>query len=231
VLSGVAGLVGLASGGAAVFVTDNEAGSVALLTVGVLFSFFGLAGLLPTRLKLGDNEIEWQQQVGDVLTDAVDAARPESRAALVQRIADLSAAAPTVAGRSLAVLAREAVMYEVLRAAIPDHLRWESQGPGGHRFDALIMDPATGRRLGVELKANAKPLGSAVFGNFLRHLDGIRSDPAADALLLVVNQPLLESARRLAEEQHLPVVTASGPEDTSKLREAIVQGLKPRPED
>jgi hypothetical protein len=54
--SGVAGGAALLAGGAAVFLTENELGSVALLAVGILFAFFALAGLLPTRLKLGDNE-------------------------------------------------------------------------------------------------------------------------------------------------------------------------------
>ena len=54
------GIAGLGAGAVAVFVTHLEAGPVALLAVGLIFMIFGLAGTLPTRLKVGDNEAAWE---------------------------------------------------------------------------------------------------------------------------------------------------------------------------
>jgi hypothetical protein len=57
----VIGLVGLGSGGAAVFLTRVEAGPVALIVAGSLFLLIGASGRLPNRLKIGDNEAEWYE--------------------------------------------------------------------------------------------------------------------------------------------------------------------------
>jgi hypothetical protein len=56
------GLAGLGAGGAAVFITHLEAGPVALLAAGLVLALIGLGGVMPTRLKIGDNEAEWMQE-------------------------------------------------------------------------------------------------------------------------------------------------------------------------
>jgi tetratricopeptide (TPR) repeat protein len=60
-IAGFLGAAGVGSGGAAVFLTHVEAGPVALIAGGVLFLFLALGGVMPTRLKIGDNEAEWQE--------------------------------------------------------------------------------------------------------------------------------------------------------------------------
>jgi hypothetical protein len=55
------GIASLGAGGVAVFITHVEAGPVALLFVGLIFMIVALSGRLPTRLKLGENEAEWQR--------------------------------------------------------------------------------------------------------------------------------------------------------------------------
>src|ERR1700677_3852737 len=64
--AGFLGVAGAGSGGAAVFLTHVEAGPVALIAAGVLFLFLALGGVLPTRLKIGDNEAEFQELVESV---------------------------------------------------------------------------------------------------------------------------------------------------------------------
>jgi tetratricopeptide (TPR) repeat protein len=61
-LAGVIGLVSLGAGGAAVFVRDVEAGPVALIAVGFFFLIIAVSGVLPTRLKFGENEAEWREE-------------------------------------------------------------------------------------------------------------------------------------------------------------------------
>src|SRR5262245_44120960 len=58
----IIGLAGLGSGAVAVFVTHLEAGPVGLLAAGFLLLVIGMSGRLPSRLKLGDNEAEWQEE-------------------------------------------------------------------------------------------------------------------------------------------------------------------------
>ena len=60
-VAGFLGTAGVGSGGAAVFLTRVEAGPVALIAGGVLFLFLALGGVMPTRLKIGDTEAEWQE--------------------------------------------------------------------------------------------------------------------------------------------------------------------------
>lgn len=60
-VAGFLGAAGVGSGGVAVFLTHVEAGPVALIAGGVLFLFLALGGVMPTRLKIGDNEAEWQE--------------------------------------------------------------------------------------------------------------------------------------------------------------------------
>jgi hypothetical protein len=70
------GLAGLGAGGAAVFITHLEAGPVALLAAGLVLALIGLGGVMPTRLKIGDNEAEWMQEramVTGVLKEEVQA--------------------------------------------------------------------------------------------------------------------------------------------------------------
>jgi hypothetical protein len=54
------GLTALGAGSVAVFTTHLEAGPVAMLAVGLIFMIVGLAGTLPIRLKVGDNEATWE---------------------------------------------------------------------------------------------------------------------------------------------------------------------------
>lgn len=156
--SGVAGGGALLAGGAAVFLTENELGSVALLTVGILFAFFALAGLLPTRLKLGDNKIEWQERVGEALSEVVDEAPPESRAALIRTITELSASAPSLASQALSGIVRESLIMDLLRAAVPTDVQWQSavESPARLALDAVVVDPNTHHRLGIEVKGVLK---------------------------------------------------------------------------
>ena len=60
-VAGFVGAAGCGSGGASVFLTHAEAGPVALIVGGSLFLLLTLGGVLPTRLKIGDNEAEWQE--------------------------------------------------------------------------------------------------------------------------------------------------------------------------
>src|ERR1700678_3802418 len=60
------GLVGLGSGGVAVFVIHLEEGPVPLLPGGLILLIIGVGGRLPSRLKVGENEAAWEAVEGFV---------------------------------------------------------------------------------------------------------------------------------------------------------------------
>lgn len=71
-LAGLIGLAALIVGTLAVFETNLEAGPVALLAVGAIFLYVGLAGLMPTRVKIGGNELDWSKAI-----DRIEQTTPE----------------------------------------------------------------------------------------------------------------------------------------------------------
>jgi hypothetical protein len=90
----------LGAGGAAVFITDLEAGPVALLLVGAVFGLVAMSGRLPSRLKVGDSEAEWATVAQYVETTVTDAS-PDEKPDEVRRVAQLAVAAPYAASRAL----------------------------------------------------------------------------------------------------------------------------------
>jgi hypothetical protein len=104
------GIIALGAGGAAVFITHLEAGPVALLAVGLIFMIVGLAGTLPTRLKVGDNEAAWEleRQAVETFVERVAEDTPvANRGELQLALGDLAEDAPRFASPIFSALAYE----------------------------------------------------------------------------------------------------------------------------
>ena len=153
------GIASLGAGGVAVFTTHVEAGPVALLFVGLIFMIVALSGRLPTRLRIGDNEAEWQEYAGDIIEAALDAASPSTKAEIAPQLEELAEVAPRAAAPALSSLAYESnLAWSVSQAAnkIPDVQRvktWERVEDVGE-FDFAIE--ATGDRV-VLIEAKGSP--------------------------------------------------------------------------
>jgi hypothetical protein len=93
-VAGFLGLAGLGSGGTAVFITRQEAGPVALIAAGVVFIFVALGGVMPTRLKVGDNEAEWVNEVGQAAAAVAVSAVTENKERLNENLTRLSELMP-----------------------------------------------------------------------------------------------------------------------------------------
>ena len=107
----VVGLAAMGAGGVAAFRAHLEAPPVALLTAGLILVLVGLAGVMPTRLKVGDNEPEFlQQRLATALKEGVESAPLTTRTSmagieeLLDRIAKVS---PEVAAPAQAALEYE----------------------------------------------------------------------------------------------------------------------------
>jgi tetratricopeptide (TPR) repeat protein len=87
---GAAGVSSYVTGCVAVFTRANEAGPVALIAVGAVLFLLGVVGTLPTRLKWGDSEAQWQLEIAESV-EQVDRATDEIGALLDRKGATLGA--------------------------------------------------------------------------------------------------------------------------------------------
>src|SRR5664280_182 len=164
-VSGAVGAAGLGAGGAATFTTSVEAGPVALIAVGTLFLIAALAGVLPNRLKFGDNEAEWGEAVGEALADVVELVGPEDRAEAISSLQNLALVAPETAAPALRGLAYEQLIFGMLASAIAtlneprgpeEQFRLSTNVRGhGRELDAVIVSP-TGAEVAVEIKGYSR---------------------------------------------------------------------------
>lgn len=154
------GVAGLGAGGVAVFITHVEAGPVALLAVGLIFMIIALSGRLPTRLKIGENEAEWQEVAGEVIETAIEASPPSAKAQLANQLGELAEVAPRAAAPALSGLAYEQSIRQIIEQAVNKIpaverlLTWVMLEEVGE-FDFAIQ--ATGNRfILVEVKASPR---------------------------------------------------------------------------
>lgn len=142
----------LSAGGTATFTQDVEAGPVALIVSGSLFVLIGIAGVLPTRLKVGEGEAEWIEVVGEAIETVVEAVRPEARVQVEHALQELYSFAPEVAQVVRQASAGEYVLLSRLASSV-ERLGLEiALEPGirvnGARPDAIVTDDI-GRKLWV----------------------------------------------------------------------------------
>jgi hypothetical protein len=130
------------------------------LAVGLIFMIVALSGRLPTRLKIGENEAEWQDFAGNVIETAVDASPPSVKAELAPQLAELAEVAPRAAVPALSGLAYESSIAQIVAVAalkIPDveHMQVGVTLEDAQEFDLVIQ--ATGNRfILVETKASRR---------------------------------------------------------------------------
>jgi hypothetical protein len=165
------GLAGLGSGAVADFVTHLEAGPVGLLAVGFLLLVIGMSGRLPTRLKLGDNEAEWQEERGAFaeFVEQVTVSSPNiNNADLIDALDKLAQAAPEVANPALTAMAYEALVMETISGLARGPLGggqpagFSLVGPAGRRTPVdAILEAADGTRIAVEINAGPRATGAA----------------------------------------------------------------------
>ncbi|MET8355487.1 hypothetical protein [Micromonospora sp. NPDC005171] len=204
------------------FVTDLEAGPVALLLVGMIFLLIAMNGRLPSRLKFGDNEAAWEAVQEYVEATVDDAPLPERRD-LLHRLHELAKNAPQATGPALEAVAYEQSVLEMLREIAHDvrpQITTESRSGAGSRFDAVITGPSSRQAL-VEIKLRANRSRSwyeGIYEQFLRH----RSDFDSPTLLLITPDPIHSAGRALmAEHNDLMIVQVTGYEDLQILRQTV----------
>lgn len=232
--TGALGLTFSGGGGASVFLTDNQAGSAALVVVGALALVSAIVGRYPRTV--GKDQVSWgedpyEEAAAEVLTTQIsDEAIPiDERADLANQIEavaeriietqrglqqELRSGVRSVGGRLsgegrlLAGASRGALAEqqaaEVLRKRLGDQYKVEALRD--HRYDFLVTDPATGRAFGVDIKWISSPVRLGAMRNRLIH----QPTPEIPVLtLLVVSEDILPSVRsafdRFLEEVPVPL--------------------------
>ena len=221
------GVAGLGAGGVAVFITHVEAGPVALLAVGLIFMIIALSGRLPTRLKIGENEAEWQEVAGEVIETAVEASPPSARAQLATQLGELAEVAPRAAAPALSGLVYEQSIRQTIEEAvnkipaIERLLTWVTLEEVGE-FDFAIQ--ATGNRfILVEVKASPRLSMSqvATITENARFYSEAYPDRKT-GLLLLSRYPLSAGVRAMfMQVPFAACVVVRGREDENALIEAI----------
>lgn len=201
--------VGLSGAGvAAVFMTSNQAGSVALLLVGVVLLLMAINGSPLTRARYQDYELFMARRRHQVVA-AIEADSPEEVRQALQVLNTLDPGArsdPLVTRMSGMVLEREVVSR--LRRLYPSTLYEGTAMDVG--VDIVI--PTDNGKIGVQIKAGDTPLTGLELRKTVEKVANLRTGSAAatrvDGLLVVTNKPFPSTLVRRVREMSLIMPTA-----------------------
>lgn len=197
------GLVGLGSGGLAVFVTRLEAGPVALLAVGLVLLLIGVGGRLPNRLKVGENEAAWEAVEG-FISRVADEVPIEQTPQLVEALNRLAAAAPSVAAAGLGAVTERMTYERMIRDMLSEAVRDVNRSEGaeqlgglslvleyqtefGTKVDAAVMS-GRGDCLAIEIKYSYGKMSLMEMTYLVRKAAMVPSESHALQILLISNQ-------------------------------------------
>jgi hypothetical protein len=234
------GLAGLGSGAVAVFKTHLEAGPVGLLAVGFLLLLIGMSGRMPSRLKVGDNEAEWQEEreaVQEFVEQVAVDSQESRRVNLIEALDELAKAAPEVANPALSAMAYEPLVMETIAelarepvepamvvgalSSVPN-FAISPQG-GRHGPVDAILEAEDGTRIAVEIKAYRSGLSwtavRQVYGNFLR----LRETQGDIQTLLLISRTEPRGSVRdmLSDSKEIRLVILEDAKNAAALRAAI----------
>ncbi len=222
--AGVAGLALSGAGTAAVFVTQNQAGSVVLVLGGIVFLLMLISGNPLLSLGHGDTQMLFATRRRRVIQEAEEAPPREARSALEA----LSTIDPRVS-RDAAFIQTSARVYERLVYSelirlFPDiSVREEKLDASG--FD-LIVATSDRRMVSVELRESTSPVSAQT----IRQLLGLAAVSVTGALL-VSNQRLTRAADELlrrAQEggSNAFFVQWRDENDSDALKDAVIVALR-----
>ncbi|MFC6985259.1 hypothetical protein [Streptomyces cirratus] len=214
----------------AVFITSNQAGSVALLLVGAVLLIMAINGSSLTRARYQDYELLMARRRHPIVASIEQDTPQDARQALqvLSAIDPRSTDDPLVAQVSAAVYERE--VADRLARVYPESHRVGGAGDLG--IDVLVQTPTA--LIGVQVKAGRTVLQTSTLRSVIHAAAGARNSRRApiDGLLLVTNRPLPQDvSRRLREvaSPDLPTAAVRWVDDQDDaVLEAKVQELVSR---
>lgn len=142
-LCALVGMGGLISGTTAVFESDNQAGTVALLAVGGIASLLAVVGKVPLRWVIGGSEFDMSEAAAQDIADAVASQLdPAGTAEVAGRLADSEAGARSPVSNAMHeyVVFEQAAIGRVMQAIAPR--RWSYAHvtrPEDRKFDGFVV--------------------------------------------------------------------------------------------
>jgi hypothetical protein len=195
----------LGAGGAATFITHQEGPPLGLLAVGLIFCLMGASGVMPSRLRYKDAELEFAGKMATVLLETVDDASAEDKQGVLDVAHKVSQFAPSIAAPALGAYDFEQRILGKLRiaaAGIPGAAIDDDTPTGGSQSDAVVAIPATDssgpRRVLVEIRVDDVVTHGILDRLYADALKYARVSPVAVALLVIAKTAVSVSARQLA---------------------------------
>jgi hypothetical protein len=225
--SGVVGAAGLGLGATAAFTRNLEAPPVALMAIGGVFLLVGLAGVMPTRLKIGDNEAEWQlDEYRDLVAEFVDDVTPVEQQRIVERLAYID---PAAAASAMSGMTYERTILGMLQEVVEARGDILVDGPAvvtgviAARFDALIMRADGQRGAVVEIKKTRTSMMPDWVDDLHEQLvAAVQGHAEVQMLLLIVDRPLsLPTQKRFNQFADMRYIVVGGRHDIQLLQVAI----------
>lgn len=200
----LAGITLAGAGVVAVFVTGNQAGSVALLLVGAVLLIMAINGAPLTRARYQDYELLMARRRHEIVATIEQEEPQDARQALqvLSAVDPGSADDPFVAQVTAAVYERE--VADRLARVYPGSHRVSGRADLG--VDILVETPTA--RIGVQVKAGRTVLTNSALRNVIQAASGARNSRLApiDGLLVVTNRPLPHDVSRRLREVTNPVL-------------------------
>jgi hypothetical protein len=224
-VSVVLGLAGLGAGGAAVYLTHLEAGPVALLVVGLLMLLIGMAGQLPSRIRIGDNEAEWRQaEAGEIVERIADRTPSDEQQELIADLRDLAKVAPQVASPGLSAVAYQQLVTSMIydsfvhMAGSPEGTVGRASLDGGYDMQLTTDD----RTVAFVIKYTSKRLNLTELAKAVG-VPSPKSPARYVPIVLVTNSELTTGASAWLERdvQGVYVAVVRGSQDRHQLFAAV----------
>ncbi|NJP70796.1 restriction endonuclease [Streptomyces sp. C1-2] len=209
----------------AVFVTNNQAGSVALVLGGIVFLLILISGNPLLSLGHGDTQMRFVTRRRRVIQEAEEAPPREARSALeALSMIDPRASRDTAFIRTSG-LVYERLVYAELTRLFPEFSVMSQGIDGPVHFDIIVATPER-RAIFVELKSLQSPVSSIA----VHQVTGMAATGVMGGLL-VANQPLTRAARillRQAQESgnNVSFVQWRDENDSDALKDAVLGLLR-----
>jgi hypothetical protein len=226
------GILLFTAGGVAVFIADNDFGTVALLAAGLVLTVLAITGRLPSRISYGDKSVEWVQDLVDSSLNLASGADERDEVVLSLR----SDQVPTVVQREVNSAVGSYLSYERAVAAALDRVKppsssasLESRRGKDDVADALVSHE--GRHLLVEIKYRSSGglLSSHEIFLVANRMGLVNKKMGAANLLVVANVQLSNGAQEILARTSAVWVLWRDENDDAALRAAIDKGLSQTP--
>ncbi|MFF4779588.1 hypothetical protein ACFY05_42920 [Microtetraspora fusca] len=221
----------MAVGGVAVFLTENGTGASVFAITGGVFALLALIGLIPSRLKFGDTEVE----LIHILQKSLELLPQEAREELISEVSSQSqgTARQVVVSAVGAWYIYESSASSAIRRTAPQSAEVLIEAGGMDKgWDALVTAPQRTGAIGIEIKHRRpeRKLDQATIHAIAGRLQAIKNTPKPSKMLIVSNVPPTKSAQvALRDSKDIFFVQWRDEMDDEALKRELSESLRSLP--